>query len=525
MTCFIFLLSNSLQSQVSVKDFGAVGNGITDDTKAIEKAIEFINSTMISTLQLPNKLKTSSYIGSTKTLIFPQGIYVISKPIILGSYVNVTGENAILIGNDNFNKSTKNIAFDAVSWQTKIEGMQFVGFKTALKIDNKNVDMGKINISNCNFYDNTVAIDLNAKSSITIIENCRFLNNSKSLKIVNGDRVIFTKNWITAGPLSGEHDANIINYGILSFTENLLVPLSPKPGAVEPAWINNYGSVSAEGIRQGGEPGSYTLINNFAAFEKNYPVIPNFVVVKNSDCYASYKIGNTFEPAVIRLIEMPNQIVLEDIRGAVDAKLITHSYKKIKNPSNWSRQFTSHSKIIKIRVSNIIGGIEENTGDILPDYLKSFAETDSYQLARSKNSIQQEVVTPLPNNKRAKPGMVATYDYEFMLNDLYANYLFSYSGNPNVDGSGHYNGGLVFCLKNNGVYHNGKVSHQLITSVINNVRGEENGINKPYKFNVIWKSTGTAYKSTNDNNNLVVITIENSTGAERINVVNLNTIK
>lgn len=519
-----FIWVSSSNAQINVKDFGAKGDGISDDTKSIENAIQSILKNTFSAAQLPNKLKTSAYVGSSQSLYFPSGIYLISKPIKLGSYMFIQGDNSIISGTEKYLKTSGSIGFDGVGWQVRLEGMQFVGFNTALKINNNNVDQGNVRIEHCNFYDNNTAIELTAQSSISEIRSCRFLNNSKSLNIIAGDKVIFEKNWVTASALSGDHDANIINRGMLSFNDNLLVPMPPAKGAYEPAWINNFGSVSIDQVRQGGEPGSFTLVNNFASLDKDYPIIPNYVVVKNSDCYSAYNNQNKTEPAVIRLFEMPNQLVLEDIRGAVDARLISCSGRKISNPSDWIKQYFTSSKIIKIRISNILGGMEESNGDLLPAYLKSFAEADNYKLARSKNAVQEQKSTNIPAEKRQSGKNNSEYKYEFLLNDISANYMIVYSGNPNVNGSGHYNGGFVANFKCNGVYHNGKVSHQLSTSPVYNMKDEENGKERPYQYTMVWQSTGNAYKLVSDPNFNVVVVVSNSTGYERFNIINLNTL-
>ena len=513
----------SMSGQVNVRDFGAKGDGKTDDTKSIMEALKYVKSKGVSLNVLPDGRTLNSYVGNQPILYFPAGLYMISASIPLDSYVNIQGEDAIIFGTKNFSGGN-NAAFEGSGWQSQISGLQFAGFNIAVKLNSKNIDMGKVHIYNCQFTDNNTAIVIDCQSTLTTIDDCRFLCNNKSIVIKSGDKVIVSKNWITSGTLQQDYDANIINYGSLSFENNLLVPRPVKRGVKEPAWINNYGSVSCESIRQGGEEGSFTLINNFAKANKNYPIIPSSVSVKNSDCYAVYRTDENWQPAVIRLYELPNQIVLEDIRGMVDAQVIGHSYSKISNPSDWARQYSNDQKIIKIRLANIIGGREENTGNVLPAYLRQFAESDNYQLAKTKNSVKEEIGVSKVQKKGQLKSQEQFFEYEFILNDLTANFLVSYSGNPNVNGSGSYNGGLVAILKCNGMYHEGKVSYHISTENIYNNMGEQNDKDRPYRYSVIWKSTGSPYKLVGDNNNVVVLRIENSTGAERINVINLNTL-
>lgn len=95
-------VQSRLQDYVSVKDFGAVGNGIADDTAAIQAAIN----------ALPNK-----------ALIFPAGTYKITSPLILSGVTNMTlfGYNVTIKGG-----STRIQSYFNVSSTTSVK---FYGFK------------------------------------------------------------------------------------------------------------------------------------------------------------------------------------------------------------------------------------------------------------------------------------------------------------------------------------------------------------------------------------------------------------
>jgi hypothetical protein len=67
---------------VNVKDLGAVGNGVTDDTDAIQAALDSIVNTPLTTQQR----------SGGATLFFPEGVYLISKPLVVKSV------NTILAG-------------------------------------------------------------------------------------------------------------------------------------------------------------------------------------------------------------------------------------------------------------------------------------------------------------------------------------------------------------------------------------------------------------------------------------------
>lgn len=70
-----------MANALTVKDYGAKGDGITDDTAAIQTAV---NSTL------------------TGTLVFSQGTYKLSRPINLLSNMHYQGQNAVIKGNGGF---------------------------------------------------------------------------------------------------------------------------------------------------------------------------------------------------------------------------------------------------------------------------------------------------------------------------------------------------------------------------------------------------------------------------------------
>ncbi len=72
---------SKLDDFVSVLDFGATGDGVTQDTVAIQNAIDklFLNS-------------DKSYEASRRTLYFPAGKYIVTSTIYIPPYANIQGE-------------------------------------------------------------------------------------------------------------------------------------------------------------------------------------------------------------------------------------------------------------------------------------------------------------------------------------------------------------------------------------------------------------------------------------------------
>ena len=73
-------VQNKLQETISVKDFGAVGDGVTDDTAAIQATIDYVES-----------LDAEGY---RPTVYIPQSQYVITAPLVIRSqYLKLCGNH------------------------------------------------------------------------------------------------------------------------------------------------------------------------------------------------------------------------------------------------------------------------------------------------------------------------------------------------------------------------------------------------------------------------------------------------
>ena len=75
-------LQAKLDDFVSVKDFGVVGDGVTDDTVAIQRALENL---------WPTEQFNRAY-AQHRTLLFPAGVYSISDTIIVPPFVKLVGD-------------------------------------------------------------------------------------------------------------------------------------------------------------------------------------------------------------------------------------------------------------------------------------------------------------------------------------------------------------------------------------------------------------------------------------------------
>ncbi|KAI1735147.1 pectate lyase superfamily protein-domain-containing protein [Xylaria scruposa] len=87
----------------NVRDFGAVGDGMTDDTAAINRAVATFSASGTSTLRCADDCGSTTTLGAV--VYFPPGTYLISTPIIQYYYTQFVGNpnnRAVIKGSFNF---------------------------------------------------------------------------------------------------------------------------------------------------------------------------------------------------------------------------------------------------------------------------------------------------------------------------------------------------------------------------------------------------------------------------------------
>ena len=189
------LLQDRLDDRVTVEDFGAVGDGIVDDTAAIQRAINqlFLNPTTKASDQ------TNAAVSNRRVLEFGAGTYKITSTIYVPSYASLIGtgpEKTILrldgtngplmqFVNDNSTignpSSLANTTGTTQPKEIRVQDMTLYvnsNTETALRLDAAyNCDIFDVNFQGSwdNDYNNSgIAIELNALSSLVTCEKNHF---------------------------------------------------------------------------------------------------------------------------------------------------------------------------------------------------------------------------------------------------------------------------------------------------------------------------------------------------------------
>jgi hypothetical protein len=188
-----------LDDIVNIRDFGAIGDNTTDDTSAINRAIQQIYKSTVS----PTEAR------ARRTIFFPGGTYLISNPILVPPYARLVGDgmNSVIIKQSQGNKSVANTcdslfqtgpsigSSSAVLPQNiEITGIQFQNSNTSPSFPIFQIDSASnVRIQNCEFrtnaaagfYSNCVSIRTTFSTTEKItFDTCQFINAGNGIGIM-----------------------------------------------------------------------------------------------------------------------------------------------------------------------------------------------------------------------------------------------------------------------------------------------------------------------------------------------------
>ena len=135
---------------VNVRDYGAVGDGVHDDTLALQKAADAarVDSQDRGQLETMVKLRlTCTQDGPVPELYFPKGVYRTTGPVVFTGNAFLRGEDAE-IRNETADRDT--FFFD-LGYRVDIEGLRFAGGRHQVRQFTQNRDIASARISGCTF--------------------------------------------------------------------------------------------------------------------------------------------------------------------------------------------------------------------------------------------------------------------------------------------------------------------------------------------------------------------------------------
>jgi hypothetical protein len=279
-------VEDRLAQYVSVKDFGAVGDGVTDDTSAIQAAIDYCETQ----IQEAQNGAGNPFNAAILPVFFPSGVYLTSDTLSIPGYSVVIGDTAKIQQSDPTKDVMScgeiNIANGAYvsgdAYLVTIKGLTFVGGLRHLVLANNNLDSNQLRIEECVFYNSdNFSIDVVAISGQLKIDKCKFVNNNRIARLAN-DMKEFSDCWFDGNKSNTADTTQIINVGgTLYFYRCIGVPGTQ----LNAAWVADYQNhVQMYNCRWGDEGGNggWPLIHAFGSPNSSTRYSPAIVI---RDCY------------------------------------------------------------------------------------------------------------------------------------------------------------------------------------------------------------------------------------------------
>jgi hypothetical protein len=232
-----------LDDSVNVRDFGAVGDGTTDDTSALNRAIQQIYKSTVS----PTEPR------ARRTIYFPGGTYLTSDTVLIPTYARLVGDglSSTIIKQVNGNRSVANICDS--SFQSGLDiGTNSAVLPTGIELNginffnsNSNIaqpilvidSASNLKINSCTFYANNqpgfypnlVAIlSTNSATSKITFDSCQFTGGGNGLALigssVNSIRV-FNSGFDSQANVSTHLGSSVGFVGIGNFIDSNKSPL------------------------------------------------------------------------------------------------------------------------------------------------------------------------------------------------------------------------------------------------------------------------------------------------------------
>ena len=388
---------------ISVKNFGAKGDGITDDTQALKKA--FSSNAKIITMDCDCKISSTLTLPIDKKYIF-KGSFIVDDNFHGNSVVSITNvvegfktEKISIIHNKFYKKdrhsvsNTKRTNFDGVvisnSRRVNIGEIQVVGITTRALVVNDGyethidkIDVWGSNLTddvsvNTNYDDKLMFTSQNERYTVGIVLNCNdgFFNNVIPVGFnvgcsINSSNVI--NNFHPWGYKSSMV-YGLVNKGALNMCTNIYIDTIKTIGTRTGAGV--YDWKIADGNTSGSTNIEYNKFTNISAIN----VDSNSVIFELGD---SEKKSTSYE-CTIQNINGQYDTTLYKLNGS--AKGLTNLPKLFGNDFNiFSTSITNLKFTSSNSFNQIIGEIIDNHFNTVYNYMCSMVFRDTNKVLTSK---------------------------------------------------------------------------------------------------------------------------------------------
>ena len=427
---------------LNVRDFGAVGDGVHNDTLAIQKAADAL---------YPGGIKSGRYVrtvrsrhvdgisdGANGEVFFPKGVYRITGPVAFENSVNVRGEIGTVIRNDSKDKPT---FYFNDGYRVRLDDLAFEGGSTQVRHWARNITDASLFVSRCSFsgasdaalvsvgfchnpgkgknvdnrtslapfviererdgrvrlVDNHVGKELSWfwNSTLIIVENCRFTNNAKAFDLASDG--INIRNCTVRAPASGKGPAAQVETSVcMDKVRFEIFGKKADPTRCAMAWND----------------GQMVLTDCAFVSDANVPAIESRAnacscVVSSSLRFIDTKLENGKAPLVRFTADtFPNMLVVDGLRAASRAAVRKRLFAFEREPSpsdllRWQRDNTKgmSSVLPPMPVECFFGVSLANVDTAVYDTLLPVALVP--------------YLRPVPSDMRIRQKEHLTYDFPF----------------------------------------------------------------------------------------------------------------
>ena len=329
-------------SYINAKDFGAVGDGVTDDSAAIQAAFDKAATEQIN-LQYTG---SNTYVNGGPVVYFPVGVYRVNSQIDVGStrHVYMEGSGKVLILGDT--SLTRGVSFftGVGARYVTVKNIQFQNFDTVFDIATNNLDTSRWDFENVQCEATNLFLDSGtygtSRSTIVSFRDCIWQYQVNQIARIFCDNITFDNCWIGSG--SGSTDSIYANSN-MSFYGCVFIPAGTNTGDRAAVRLTNdngaggtandaHRGVKFDGCRMSNEGGQgpivvcdYPLVQDSRTIT---PAISFTGCTLTGSTPAPYESGNS-ESGIVYLLEYPASIKFDSCSfltlGSPTAKLVAKS--------------------------------------------------------------------------------------------------------------------------------------------------------------------------------------------------------